>query len=122
PPFDGGGRLCTWRDPLCRGAGRGATREVIMPGISSSLSTRILFYADYSGTHLLPVPPGVRQLRNTPMEFGLSILKDILEASSFPHVSVHLVNRFWDLDETGDIPIGTSRKSEPTRLNNTTRC
>jgi len=43
-------------------------------------------------------------------------LKKILEASSFPFISVDLVNRFWDLDGAGDIPVDSPRRVVPTRL------
>ena len=58
---------------------------------------RILFYADSSSTNLLLPKPGVN-LRGHEEEFGLRILKDILEASFSPNISVDLVNRFWTLN------------------------
>ena len=58
---------------------------------------RILFYADSSSTNLLLPKPGVN-LRGQEEEFGLRILKDILEASFSPNISVDLVNRFWTLN------------------------
>ncbi|SEI81163.1 hypothetical protein [Paraburkholderia diazotrophica] len=87
-----------------------------MPSVIPFPSTKILFYADYSATHLLSVPTGGTNLRKTTTEFGLSILKELLEASLIPSVTVDLVNRFWELNEFGDIPENTTRKHPPTLL------
>jgi hypothetical protein len=84
---------------------------------------RILFYADFSGMNLLPVSPG-GHLRGQEEEFGLRILKDILEANVSPAISVDLVNRFWTLDSNGgvmmDAPANTASpaKLTPARLRN----
>src|ERR1700730_18349589 len=58
---------------------------------------RILFYGDSALTHLFDIGDTKGPLRRTKHEFGLSLLKDVLESSIFPRVSVTLLNRFWDL-------------------------
>ena len=76
----------------------------------------ILFYADSSATNLLVVYPG-GILRRQPEEFGLRMLKDILEANPFPTISVDLVNRFWNLN--GDGSVDATRKTSATTLTTT---
>jgi hypothetical protein len=73
---------------------------------------RILFYADASATNLLLPKPGVN-LRGQEEEFGLRILKDILEASISPRISVDLRNRYWTLNSDGGIGDNTFPKGTP---------
>ena len=88
--------------------------NITSPGDKPFQTIRILFYADSSWTNLIPVVPG-GALRGTKYEFGLSMLKGLLEASAFPGISVDFVNRFWDLDSDGAVS-NFERRWEPTRI------
>lgn len=76
---------------------------------------RILFYADSSQSNLMPVPFG-EPLRDTPFEFGLTIIKNVLEASVFHGISVTVINRFWDYNPDGSISNDAVRKDPPEKV------
>lgn len=77
-------------------------------------STRVLLYGDYSRFDFAPVPT-LGALRNDPTEFGVAILKNLLESSRFPRIQVDVVNRFWTLGADGSTANGT-RRPMPERI------